>query len=100
MRCTLLLKGVYEEFESEIKELDDELHWGRGELPVALHWIFAIMEDEGKRASVIKRLGKATKEVVREEGSREIFAVREYLAGGMDNALDEIESRQLRIDST
>jgi hypothetical protein len=55
-RCMRLLKAIYEDFEDEIKDLDGELDWGRGELPLVPHWLFAFLEDDKKRANTVERL--------------------------------------------
>ena len=81
-RCTLLLKSIYDEFEKEIVELDGELDWGSAEMPVVPHWLFKLMEDDGKRDDVVGRLAKCTKRTVEREGTKEVFAVREVLSGG------------------
>jgi hypothetical protein len=43
-RCIVLLKATHEEFREEIVEKEGkELHWGRGNRPVVLYWIFKMM---------------------------------------------------------
>lgn len=82
-RCMLLLKAVYEEFKKEIIERDDELDWGRAELPVLPHWLFEMLQDDKMKGDVLLRLEKAMEPIVKEQGSHEILRVREFLGGGM-----------------
>jgi len=81
-RCMLLLKAVYEEFKKEIMERDDELDWGRAELPVLPHWLFEMLQDDRIRGDTLLRLEKAMERFVKEEGSHEVLRVREFLGGG------------------
>jgi len=82
-RCTLLLKSVYDEFKDEVSGTGGaELDWTVGELPVVPYWIFKMLEDEEKKAEVLERLSKVMKGIVVEEGSKEVFALREFLDGG------------------
>ena len=93
----LLLKAVYEEFKKEIVEKDDELDWGRGELPVVPYWIFGMLEDEGLRGNVVGRLEGAMGKTVREEGSHEVLRVREFLGGS--KVAREVADRRLALDA-
>lgn len=81
-RCMFLLKAVYEEFKKEIVEKDDELDWGRAELPVLPHWLFEILQDEGIENNVLERLEKVMAPMVSEQGSHEVSRVREFLGAG------------------
>ena len=79
-RCTLVLDTVAKEFEKEIEEMGGEkLDWRSGELPVAPHWLFKMMQDAKKKDDVLDRITGAIEKVIQEVGSREIFAVREFL---------------------
>lgn len=80
-RCMLLLKAVYEEFKEEIVERDDELDWGRAELPVLPHWLFAMLQDDKIKSDTLLRLETAMERFVEEEGSHEVLRVREFLGG-------------------
>jgi len=80
MRCLDLLKDIYHEFEEEVDELNGvKLECEYGELPVAPRWIFQMMEDEEKRKDVVARLATVVEEVVREEGSKEVITLKQFL---------------------
>jgi hypothetical protein len=77
-RCMLLLKAVYEEFKKEVVERDDELDWGRAELPVLPHWLFEMLQDDKVKGGTLSRLEKAMEPFVKEEGDHEVLRVREF----------------------
>ena len=87
----LLLKAVYEEFKKEIIERDDELDWGRAELPILPHWLFEMLQDDKMKGDVLLRLEKTMEPIVKEQGSHEVLRVREFLGGGI------VESNGRRI---
>lgn len=80
-----LLKAIYEDFEGEIKDLDGELDWGRGELPLVPHWLFAFLEDDKKRAITVERLRRVMQPIVEAEGAVEISTLREFLVSLKDD---------------
>lgn len=81
------MKSIYDEFEKEIKEIDAELDWRCGELPVMPHWLFVLMtrldlmEDESN-SNIVGSLAKAMRRTIEEEGTTEVLAVRDILGVG------------------
>ena len=77
IRCMLLLKAVYGEFENDIIATHTKLDWGCAELLVVPHWLFLWMEDETRRSDLVERLGQIMGPFIKEEGGAEIAALRQ-----------------------
>lgn len=86
MRCMRLLQAVYTEFKPQVEEKYGELDWGSAELPVVPAYVFGALDDgyggtDGKMEWVVGKLGKSMEGIVREEGRKEILALREFWGG-------------------
>ncbi|KAH8586168.1 hypothetical protein B0O99DRAFT_83821 [Bisporella sp. PMI_857] len=80
IRCTLILKAIYAEFAPEIDAMGEEaLDWRNGELSLIPHYVFQLLHDEQKKDDAFVKLSGAMERILKDEGNREIIAVREFV---------------------
>lgn len=87
----LLLRAVYAEFKTEVDEVEGELDWTNGELPIVPHYLFEWLQDEEKKEGIVKRLRRAMEQIVREYGMESLMEVRGVVA-------DDLRGVRGRID--
>jgi hypothetical protein len=94
VRCMHLLQAVYSEFKPEIDAKYGMLDWGKAELPLVPAWVFGALEDEEQREKVGRRLRTTMEGIVREEGRREIVALREFWDVEQKGALGRVRENE------